>query len=150
MIHGGDAAVQAFAVAGWRWGGYWSRSTTTSTSPPPAADPGTRGAGPASFGAEWPGKRDVRRPTMPRPARSSPTPTPARTTAYAHYARKEEIARAAVLGGTITTLCGHHLLAGAGSTTVPGVPEVQGAGGHAVGLRLGTCDGPGSGSDAPP
>ena len=26
---------------------------------------------------------------------------------YAHYARKEEIARAAVLGGTITALCGH-------------------------------------------
>jgi hypothetical protein len=26
---------------------------------------------------------------------------------YAHYARKEEIARAAVLGGTIRALCGH-------------------------------------------
>jgi hypothetical protein len=26
---------------------------------------------------------------------------------YAHYARKDEIARAAVLGGTITALCGH-------------------------------------------
>jgi hypothetical protein len=26
---------------------------------------------------------------------------------YAHYARKEEIARAAVLGGLITALCGH-------------------------------------------
>ena len=26
---------------------------------------------------------------------------------YAHYARKEEIARAAVLGGTVTALCGH-------------------------------------------
>ena len=26
---------------------------------------------------------------------------------YAHYARKEEIARAAVLGGTITALCDH-------------------------------------------
>jgi Protein of unknown function (DUF3039) len=26
---------------------------------------------------------------------------------YAHYARKDEIARAAVLGGLITALCGH-------------------------------------------
>ena len=27
MIHGGDAVdAQAFAVAGWRWGGYWSKS----------------------------------------------------------------------------------------------------------------------------
>jgi hypothetical protein len=26
---------------------------------------------------------------------------------YAHYARKDEIARAAVLGGMITALCGH-------------------------------------------
>jgi Protein of unknown function (DUF3039) len=26
---------------------------------------------------------------------------------YAHYARKDEIARAAVLGGTVTALCGH-------------------------------------------
>jgi hypothetical protein len=26
---------------------------------------------------------------------------------YAHYARKEEIARAAVLGGTVIALCGH-------------------------------------------
>ena len=26
---------------------------------------------------------------------------------YAHYARKDEITRAAVLGGTITALCGH-------------------------------------------
>ena len=26
---------------------------------------------------------------------------------YAHYARKDEIARAAVLGGTIIALCGH-------------------------------------------
>lgn len=24
MIHAGDAAVQAFAAQGWRWGGYWS------------------------------------------------------------------------------------------------------------------------------
>ena len=26
---------------------------------------------------------------------------------YAHYARKDEIARAAVLGGLVTALCGH-------------------------------------------
>jgi hypothetical protein len=26
---------------------------------------------------------------------------------YAHYARKDEIAKAAVLGGTIIALCGH-------------------------------------------
>ena len=26
---------------------------------------------------------------------------------HAHYARKDEIAKAAVLGGTITALCGH-------------------------------------------
>ena len=26
---------------------------------------------------------------------------------YAHYARKDEIAKAAVLGGTVTALCGH-------------------------------------------
>jgi hypothetical protein len=26
---------------------------------------------------------------------------------YAHYARKDEIANAAVLGGTVTALCGH-------------------------------------------
>jgi hypothetical protein len=24
MIHGGDAVVRAFAVANWKWGGYWS------------------------------------------------------------------------------------------------------------------------------
>lgn len=24
LIHGGDAAVRAFAAQGWRWGGYWS------------------------------------------------------------------------------------------------------------------------------
>jgi hypothetical protein len=24
MIHSGDAAVQAFAAQGWKWGGYWS------------------------------------------------------------------------------------------------------------------------------
>jgi len=24
MIHGGDAAVRAFAAQGWKWGGYWS------------------------------------------------------------------------------------------------------------------------------
>lgn len=24
LIHGGDAAVQAFAARGWSWGGYWS------------------------------------------------------------------------------------------------------------------------------
>jgi hypothetical protein len=29
---------------------------------------------------------------------------------YAHYARKDEIARAAVLGGTVTALCGHRFL----------------------------------------
>ena len=69
---------------------------------------------------------------------------------YAHYARKEEIARAAVLGGTDHRPVRAPLLAGAGSAAVPGVPEVQGAGGHAVGLRLGTRDGPGSGDDAPP
>ena len=26
---------------------------------------------------------------------------------YSHYAPKDEIARAAVLGGTVTALCGH-------------------------------------------
>ena len=26
---------------------------------------------------------------------------------YAHYARKDEITRAAILGGLITALCGH-------------------------------------------
>jgi hypothetical protein len=26
---------------------------------------------------------------------------------YAHYARKDEIDKAAVLGGTVTALCGH-------------------------------------------
>jgi hypothetical protein len=26
---------------------------------------------------------------------------------YAHYARKDEITRAAVLGGLVTALCGH-------------------------------------------
>jgi Protein of unknown function (DUF3039) len=26
---------------------------------------------------------------------------------YAHYARKDQIARAAVLGGLVTALCGH-------------------------------------------
>ena len=68
---------------------------------------------------------------------------------YAHYARKEEIARAAVLGGTITALCGHRFSPVRDPQRFP-VCQVQGAGGHALGLRLGTRDGPGSGDDAPP
>ena len=50
---------------------------------------------------------------------------------YAHYARKDEIARAAVLGGT-----DHRPVRAPRSqpvrdpSTVPGVPEVQGAGGQ--------------------
>jgi Protein of unknown function (DUF3039) len=47
-------------------------------------------------------------PTMPS-TETRPTESDADTgedDGYAHYARKEEIARAAVLGGTVTALCG--------------------------------------------
>jgi hypothetical protein len=53
--------------------------------------------------------RDLRGATMPgtetRPIESD-TDT-GEDDGYAHYARKDEITRAAVLGGTITALCGH-------------------------------------------
>ena len=48
-----------------------------------------------------------RRCQAPRPARSTSDADTGEDDGYAHYARKEEIARAAVLGGTITALCGH-------------------------------------------
>ena len=105
---GGDAVVGPSPPPAGAGAATGPGPATTSTSPPPAADPGTRGAGPAGFGAEWPGKRDVRGADDAK-HRDRPVESDADTgedDGYAHYARKEEIARAAVLGGTITACAG--------------------------------------------
>jgi DUF3039 family protein len=67
------------------------------------------GARSERFGAEWLAPAPSEEPTMPS-TETSPIESDADTgedDGYAHYARKEEIARAAVLGGTVTALCGH-------------------------------------------
>ena len=46
---------------------------------------------------------------------------------YAHYARKDEIAKAAVLGGTVTALCGHRFQPVRDPLPIPGLPPLQGA-----------------------
>ena len=68
---------------------------------------------------------------------------------YAHYAGKTEITRAAVLGGTVTALCGYRFPpvgTPSGSRCARGARSWP----PCSGLRLGTRDGPGSGDDAPP
>jgi Protein of unknown function (DUF3039) len=45
--------------------------------------------------------------TETRPADTDAETDAGEDDGYAHYARKDEIARAAVLGGLITALCGH-------------------------------------------
>ena len=70
------------------------------------------------------------------------TPTPVTSDAdtgddgYAHYARKDEIARAAVLGGTITALCGHRFQPVRDPQRFPVCPRCKELGRHAVGLGL--------------
>jgi hypothetical protein len=100
--------------------------------------PGVRGPGPEGarspgFGAEWlapaPMCRDVRGAENAKhrdPVRSSPTPTPARTTATPTTPRKDEIAKAAVLGGH------HHrpvrptgFQPVSGPAAVPRLPQMQ-------------------------
>src|SRR4030095_11877182 len=79
----------------------------------PAPGRRARGARPRHLGAEWRRKRDVRGATMPG-TETRPIESDADTgedDGYAHYARKDEITRAAVLGAAITDFRGHRFYA---------------------------------------
>jgi hypothetical protein len=83
-----------------------ARPGTTSTSPPAGAD---LRASACAWAAD---RRRMAAPVLSEECQMSNTETrPAdadigEDDRYAHYARKDEIARAAVLGGLITALCG--------------------------------------------
>jgi hypothetical protein len=108
MIHAGDASCGRSPPPAGAGAAPGARPPTTSTSPPAGADLD------ASACAWAAGRRRMAAPVPSEECQMSSTETrPADADAdvgeddgYAHYARKDEIARAAVLGGLITALCG--------------------------------------------